>query len=170
MFAATPSFSAAAAAAAFLRFSRQGFCATGATGRLRVDLETSMDGAAWSPVEYPFWATRSGVLSSGPGRTEVDMRAPWQWVLRYTAVVVQGLLQEVAYALGVVGVRGRWTPRAAMMSFVVMASASAAAGVGAAVGGWSGRGWRSGGTGMAVWFSQAAFQAVCAAAFAYEKW
>ena len=140
-----------------------------ASGPMRLDMEVSPDGVSWGKVEYPLWTTRSGVTSAGSGRTEVDLRPPWQWMLRYSGCVVQGLLQVFAYGLGVIRTRGNGPARAATLSFVVMAAASAVAGAGTAAGGLR-RGWRFGAFGSTIWFAQALFQCICSTAFIYEKW
>ena len=140
-----------------------------AIGPMRLDVEVSRDGLSWGKVEYPLWATRSGVTSAGSGRTDVDLRPPWQWMLRYSGFVVQGLLQVFAYGLGVIRTRGNGPARAATLSFVVMAAVSAVAGAGTAASDLR-RGWRFGAFGSTIWFTQALFQCICSTAFVYEKW
>ena len=66
-----------------------------ATGSLWMAVEQSQDaGETWASIAYPFWATRSGVSYTGvPGRTEVDLRPPWQWTVRYVMVMIEGMLE-----------------------------------------------------------------------------
>ena len=127
---------------------------TAAAGSVWVVVEHSTDGLQWQAIAYPPWARLSGVASTGPGRTAVDLQPPWQWRLRYSAMVVQALLLLWIF-VGGAGTGGLGPVRTGVACWVVMASALAIAGAAASAGASSSLGWRAGSTGMAIWWLQA---------------
>jgi hypothetical protein len=130
--------------------------ATAAAGAVWVEAELSVDGLTWQTVAYPPWARMSGVASTGPGRTVVDLRPPWQWRLRYSAMVVQALLL-LWIIVGGAGTGGLGPVRTGTASWLVMATALVIAGAAVSAGAASSLGWRVSSTGVAIWWLQAIF-------------
>jgi hypothetical protein len=128
--------------------------ATAAAGAVWVRAEHSADGVQWQAIAYPPWARLAGVASTGPGRTAVNLEAPWQWRLRYSAMVLQALLLLWIF-VGGAGTGGLGPVRTGVACWVVMATALAIAGAAVSAGAASSLGWRTGSTGMAIWWLQA---------------
>jgi hypothetical protein len=127
---------------------------TAAASAVWVGMEYSEDGLQWQEVKYPPWARLAGVASTGPGRKSVDLRPPWQWVLRYLAMMVQGLLL-LWICVGGAGTGGLGPIRTYVASWLVIAAALAIAGVASSAGAEASLGWRGGSTGTATWWLQA---------------
>ena len=128
--------------------------ATAAAGAVWVAVEYSMDDLEWRAIAYPPWARLSGVASAGQGRTAVDLQPPWQWRLRYSAMVVQALLLLWIF-VGGAGTGSLGPVRTGEACWVVMATALAIGGSATSAGAASSLGWRAGSTGIAIWWFQA---------------